>query len=720
MKGGRFQSAEGLLRQSVRCSIVDKCSSFLKNPSIQNFTDELLTFCLRYLDLDAAFLNSVPLVCKDWHRCANSKLCWSGAENSWSASNGSAVNWANYRFIKSSAHETKAPNLESGAFYTGTEGDCFKAVQRSTGKQLTVKKARVYPGGEGVPYYMLRELSFLEDLRHPHVSRLHRINLKDNHLYCFFDFISCTMYDLINPAKNPTGGKPLSKGVIKMFMHQLIGAIAYCHRRGVVHRNLKPKHLLIKLGPDGDVSKARLQVSDFALVRSTCIPLRTYTTEVVTLWYRPPEVLMGDRYFLPVDMWSIGCIFAEMALGRPFFPGICEIDQLFQIFSTLGTPASDWPEFKSLPNYRFSFPNWKPKDLTKVLPALEPAARSVLSGLLALDPRKRTTAEDALSCSYFDGSNALTSNSPAKGEKLSFPPLRGLRALGLVDGEAGIQPCSSFIDSSRLAYQIGGYDLQFLGNYHAYIRSLESSRFPFRDYLPLQNELRQNHRAMLVDWLIEVVDVFEMSLRSAFLAVQYVDRYLGTTVISRSKFQLLGATCLHIASKCEDVSYIGVDDLAVCADNVYHSKHVLSLEEKVLNSLEFKLSSSTVLDFLNMYLEHCPYFEDGRVAPLSKYLAELSLQEYLVSVSVQPSKVAAACIIRALQCLKKPFWEAWLSAISGYRWSSLRECVTAICDMHARSFNKDNTLLVIRKRYLKSSRLGVANIKPIEYPCVAE
>ena len=125
-----------------------------------------------------------------------------------------------------------------------------------------------------------------------------------------------------------------------MFMRQLLSAVAYCHRRGVVHRNLKPKHLLIKTGPSGDLSKVCLQISDFALVRSTSVPLRTYTTEVVTLWYRAPEVLMGDRYFLPVDIWSAGCIFSEMALGRPLFPGICEIDQLFQIFSTLGTPVA--------------------------------------------------------------------------------------------------------------------------------------------------------------------------------------------------------------------------------------------------------------------------------------------------------------------------------------------------------------------------------------------
>lgn len=129
---------------------------------------------------------------------------------------------------------------------------------------------------------------------------------------------------------------------------------------------------------------------------------------------------------------------------------------------------------------------------------------------------------------------------------------------------------------------------------------------------------------MLVDWLIEgnamrygvrvcasclevelicdvfvciyaVVDVFEMCLRTAFLAVNYTDRFLDIVMVKKTRFQLLGATCLHVASKCEDVSYIGVEDLAMCADNVYTSAEVLKMEEKLLNTLNFTLSVPTGL-----------------------------------------------------------------------------------------------------------------------------
>lgn len=116
---------------------------------------------------------------------------------------------------------------------------------------------------------------------------------------------------------------------------------------------------------------------------------------------------------------------------------------------------------------------------------------------------------------------------------------------------------------------------------------------------------------MLVDWLIEgtsdsfvdgisllssipsVVDVFEMCLRTAFLAVNYTDRFLNIVMVKKTRFQLLGATCLHVASKCEDVSYIGVEDLAMCADNVYTSTEVLKMEEKLLNALNFTLAVPT-------------------------------------------------------------------------------------------------------------------------------
>ena len=118
--------------------------------------------------------------------------------------------------------------------------------------------------------------------------------------------------------------------VMRSFLYQLIRGVAFCHQHRVLHRDLKPQNLLIN-------REGELKLADFGLARAFGIPVRSYTHEVVTLWYRAPDVLMGSRrYSTPVDIWSIGCIFAEMSNGRPLFPGTSESHQLSLIFRALG------------------------------------------------------------------------------------------------------------------------------------------------------------------------------------------------------------------------------------------------------------------------------------------------------------------------------------------------------------------------------------------------
>ena len=143
---------------------------------------------------------------------------------------------------------------------------------------LAVKKARVFPDGEGVAYYMLRELAVLQDVVHPNVNRLTKANLAKDELHIFFPYVEHTLQDVLvgpNPhALAPENGKtPLTPHQVRRLLHQLLDAVAYCHRRGVYHRNLKPKHLLLQAPEmaDGkpDLDQATLQVADFALVRAS-------------------------------------------------------------------------------------------------------------------------------------------------------------------------------------------------------------------------------------------------------------------------------------------------------------------------------------------------------------------------------------------------------------------------------------------------------------------
>ncbi|PPE00280.1 hypothetical protein GOBAR_DD02694 [Gossypium barbadense] len=124
--------------------------------------------------------------------------------------------------------------------------------------------------------------------------------------------------------------------------------------------------------------------------------------KVVTLWYRAPEILLGSRHYsTPVDVWSVGCIFAEMVNQRPLFPGDSEIDELFKIFRILGTPNEDtWPGVTSLPDFKSAFPKWPAKNLATVVPNLESAGIDLLSKMLCMDPSKRITARSALEHEY--------------------------------------------------------------------------------------------------------------------------------------------------------------------------------------------------------------------------------------------------------------------------------------------------------------------------------
>jgi serine/threonine protein kinase len=180
--------------------------------------------------------------------------------------------------------------------------------------------------------------------------------------------------------------------------HVPTSGVAYCHHHRVLHRDLKPQNLLIN-------REGELKLADFGLARAFGIPVRSYTHEVVTLWYRAPDVLLGSRkYSTPVDIWSIGCIFAEMVNGTPLFTGTSEDTQLDTIFRHLGTPdESIFPGISELPDWRADFPNYPPPDSLHVLvPNLEQSGVDLLQAMLVFDPTHRITAQDARRHTYFD------------------------------------------------------------------------------------------------------------------------------------------------------------------------------------------------------------------------------------------------------------------------------------------------------------------------------
>lgn len=276
----------------------------------------------------------------------------------------------------------------------GTYGVVYKARDRFTGDIVAVKKIRLDQEEEGVPSTAIREISLLRELNHSNVLKLLDVTHGERRLYLVFEYIETDLKRLMDSTPNFCHNHSL----IKLYLWQLLSGLSYCHMRRVLHRDLKPQNLLI------DRARNEVKLADFGLARAFGIPTRALTHEVVTLWYRAPEVLLGmQNYSTPVDMWSLGCIFAEMINGRALFSGTTEIEQLFKIFQVLGTPNEDvWPGIGQLTNYNPDiFPQWHRQNLSEYVPALDPIGLDLLARMLCYYPAHRITARQALSHAYF-------------------------------------------------------------------------------------------------------------------------------------------------------------------------------------------------------------------------------------------------------------------------------------------------------------------------------
>ncbi|XP_022912947.1 cyclin-dependent kinase 1 [Onthophagus taurus] len=275
----------------------------------------------------------------------------------------------------------------------GTYGIVYKGRNKKTGKLVAMKKIRLETEDEGVPSTAIREISLLKELRHPNIVLLQDVLLEESRLYLIFEYLPMDLKKYIDQLPKTTMMDPR---LVKSYLYQINSAILFCHQRRVLHRDLKPQNLLIS--KDGSI-----KVADFGLGRAFGVPVRVYTHEVVTLWYRAPEVLLGSpRYSCPIDMWSVGCIFAEMTTKKPLFQGDSEIDQLFRIFRVLRTPTDEtWPGVSAYPDYHATFPKWSNYNLASQVSNMEKEGLELLKEMLIYDPTKRISAKVADTHPYF-------------------------------------------------------------------------------------------------------------------------------------------------------------------------------------------------------------------------------------------------------------------------------------------------------------------------------
>ena len=245
---------------------------------------------------------------------------------------------------------------------------------------------------EGVPITALREMTILKKINHPNVVRLIEIIQGNFSIYLVFEYLACDLFAF--QAQQPDGVSLLQ--IKKITYHSLNGLYA-CQINRILHRDMKPANILLN---DEDTVK----ICDFGLAKCVDIPFKEMTLEIITLWYRPPEVLLGlKEYSSVVDSWSLGLILLEMLIRRVPLQGNSEIDQLFKIFGMFGTPnRNNWAEASKLPFFSKQFPRWTGEVFSNIICDFEDDLKELLTGMLTLDPEKRFTVEECLEAKWFE------------------------------------------------------------------------------------------------------------------------------------------------------------------------------------------------------------------------------------------------------------------------------------------------------------------------------
>ena len=273
-----------------------------------------------------------------------------------------------------------------------TSARAYKARDRAKGNFVFLKKIRLDEEQIGLPQNMLREISIHKTLSHPNVVELYKVVKCERKIALVFEYVDQSLCDILCKHRL-SGGLPTS--LIKSYTFQMLAGIAFCHSQRVIHRDLKPQTILVD-------RTGILKLSSFTFA-SIIRPTSTLTHEVVTIWYRCPEILLGaEHYSTAIDIWSIGCIIAELASDEPLFPGAGpEIVQLILIFQLLGTPTEEtWAGVSQLRDYNPLFPRWHAKDLGALLPRLDAEGVALLARTLTYDPARRISAAEAMGMPY--------------------------------------------------------------------------------------------------------------------------------------------------------------------------------------------------------------------------------------------------------------------------------------------------------------------------------
>ena len=278
---------------------------------------------------------------------------------------------------------------------SGTYGKVFKGKHVYTQKLVALKRIRMEGERDGFPVTAMREVKLLQSLRHKNIVILHEVMIEKNECYMVFEYLS---HDLTGLLNHPT--YKLDAAQKKHLAMQLFEGLDYLHKRGVLHRDIKAANILVS-------SDGILKLADFGLARFYAKRHQLdYTNRVITIWYRSPELLLGEtRYGAAVDIWSAACVMVEIFTRHAIFPGDGgEISQLEKIYNVLGTPnRKEWPGLADTPWFELLRPSYRKPNVfaEKYRERVPAAAFDLLAEMFQYDPIKRPSAADVLEHPYF-------------------------------------------------------------------------------------------------------------------------------------------------------------------------------------------------------------------------------------------------------------------------------------------------------------------------------